>query len=113
MAGMSANSRAMAGRWGGTGDGTKAQVRRQARRIEGRGVAADIASDVSGGDYDYGSHWAYDDPSAIEDEYEGFDPADMTAAEDDDPAPDFDPCNEGHDWSGSWCTQCGEYDPLQ
>lgn len=66
MAGMSKGSRALPGRWGGTGDGTNAEVRRQVRRAEDRLVAQDIADDLAPEDSS-GSYWDYDDPR-IEDD---------------------------------------------
>lgn len=66
MAGMSKGSRALPGRWGGTGDGTNAVVRRQVRRAEGRMVAQDIADEMAADD-GAGSYWDYDDPRAEDD----------------------------------------------
>lgn len=47
MAGMSNATRARKGHWGGTGDGTMAQQRRHARRMEGRFTSQDIENELT------------------------------------------------------------------
>lgn len=62
MAGLLAGTRARSGYWGGTGDGTAAQQRRSARRVENLAVTAEIVDATEDDDEGDGSHWNYDDP---------------------------------------------------
>jgi hypothetical protein len=55
---MIAGTKARGGFWGGSGDGTGAQRRRSARRVESRVTAQDVR-DEAAGDADEGtSYWA-------------------------------------------------------
>lgn len=94
MAGMSGASRARSGYWGGTGDGTPAQSRRHARRVEGYIVAADIADELADDD-GTGSYWADLAQQDVDDNVEAIDPCVLY----------------GCSHVDGVCVDCGDYDP--